>query len=213
MRTRVGERLLLSAGGTSGNEALTTVTGTLLVVLLAVIGLTLLRLRTLLWVHLFVGLLLIGPLTLKLASTGYRFVRYYTHNAAYRVQGPPATILRSLAPLVVLSTVIVFASGVALLFTGPSERGALQPIHKISFIAWIALTGLHVLGHLPEIPGVLRREYARAGVESPPTPGRSGRTFALASALVAGVVMALLLIPEFSSWMHWNSVLHGHGDH
>jgi hypothetical protein len=213
MPTRARVRLPLSTGGTSGNQALTTVTGTLLVALLAVIGLTLLRLRTLLWVHLFVGLLLIGPVMLKLASTGYRFMRYYTHNAAYRVKGPPPAILRGLAPLVVLSTVIVFASGVALLFTGPSDRGTLQPIHKISFIAWIALTGLHVLGHLPEIPNVLRREYARAGIERLPTPGREGRALALTGALVGGLVLALLLIPEFSSWMHWNSVLHGHGDH
>jgi hypothetical protein len=33
------------------------------------------RLRS--W-HLFLGLVLIGPVALKVASTGYRFMRYYT---------------------------------------------------------------------------------------------------------------------------------------
>src|ERR1700685_2891935 len=105
----------LSAGGTAGNERLTAVTGAVLIVLLAVIGVTIISLSQLLWVHLFVGVLLIGPLMLKLASTGYRFVRYYTRDAAYRHVGPPALPLRLIAPIVVLSTVVVFASGVALL--------------------------------------------------------------------------------------------------
>ena len=79
----------LTAGGTTGNERLTTATGVVLLVLLAVIGVTILRLRSLLWVHLFVGMLLIGPIALKMASTGYRFVRYYTANPRYRRKGPP----------------------------------------------------------------------------------------------------------------------------
>ena len=49
------------------------------------------RIGQLLWLHLFVGLLLIGPVVLKLASTGYRFARYYTNDAVYRRKGPPET--------------------------------------------------------------------------------------------------------------------------
>jgi hypothetical protein len=66
----------LVAGGTEGNERLTTLTGLLLIVLLAMLGLTIVDLRGLLWLHLFLGLLLIGPVSLKMASTGCRFVRY-----------------------------------------------------------------------------------------------------------------------------------------
>ena len=52
----------LTAGGSEGNERLTVWTGVVLIVLLAVIGVTILRLHTtLLSVHLFVGLLLWGP--------------------------------------------------------------------------------------------------------------------------------------------------------
>ena len=152
-------RTRLRAGGTDGNERLTVLTGIVLIVLLAVLGVTILRIGQLLWVHLFLGLLLIGPVALKLASTGYRFVRYYTHEPRYRRKGPPAPALRLLAPLVVLSTVVVFASGVALLLLGPSSRSSLLLIHKVSFIVWLAVTAIHVLGHLPEI----QRTFTTAG--------------------------------------------------
>ncbi|MGO9790275.1 MAG: hypothetical protein ACLP8S_12505, partial [Solirubrobacteraceae bacterium] len=75
-------RSRLFGGGTDGNEQLTSITGAILIVLLAVIGVTILRVGQLISVHLFVGLLLLGPVTLKLGSTGYRFVRYYTHDSA-----------------------------------------------------------------------------------------------------------------------------------
>ena len=189
-------------GGTDGNERLTSVTGALLVVLLAVIGVTIINLRGLLWVHLFVGVLLIAPVSLKLASTGYRFVRYYTHDPVYRRKGPPLPALRALAPLVVLTTLVVFASGVALLFAGPSSRSALLPVHKISFFVWAAVTGVHLLAHLPSVPGALRGDLAAGSTLGPSLPGRSGRRLALAGSLVLGVALALLTIPEFSPWMH-----------
>ena len=63
----------LTGGGPEVNERLTTVTGAILIVLLAVIGFTIPQLRQFIWMHLFVGLLLIGPVLLKMASTGYRF--------------------------------------------------------------------------------------------------------------------------------------------
>ena len=189
-------------GGTSGNERLTSVTGAVLMVLLAVIGVTILRMHPLLSVHLFVGMLLIAPVSLKLASTGYRFTRYYTHDLAYRRKGAPPAALRALAPLLVLSTVVVFASGVALLFAGPASRSALLPVHKVSFFVWVAVTALHVLAHLPSLPAALRGDYTRRDVLGPSLPGRSGRHFALAGALVLGVALAVLTIPEFGPWLH-----------
>jgi hypothetical protein len=192
----------LTGGGTSGNERLTAATGVLLLMLLAIIGVTIVRLGQLLWVHLFVGMVLIGPMLLKLASTGYRFARYYTGDPAYRRKGPPAAPMRLLAPFVVISTVVVMGSGVALLFAGPSSRGTLFPIHKLSFFAWLAFTGLHVLGHLLDLPAPLRADYrANAGL-SGHEPGRDGRALSLAGVLVAGLVLALLVIPQFGPWLH-----------
>lgn len=197
-------------GGTDGNEQLTAITGAVLIVLLAVLGLTILRIRQLISVHLFVGLLLLGPVALKLASTGYRFLRYYTHNERYRRKGPPELAMRVLAPAVVLSTTVVFASGVVLLFDGPARRGLWARVHKASFIVWLVFTGLHVLGHLNRMPGLLRAAgppVDRAGG----SPGATGRWIALAGALVGGVVLAIVLIPQFASW----TAAHGaflHGD-
>jgi hypothetical protein len=192
----------LTAGGTTGNERLTAATGLVLIVLLAVIGVTIISISQLLWVHLFVGMLLIGPVALKLGSTGYRFFRYYTGNPSYRRVGPPPTLLRVIAPMVVLTTVVVFASGVALLFAGPQSRQTLLPIHKVSFFVWVAFTAIHVLGHLPAIPRALRADYGSSAPWSDDMTGRSGRSIALASALTAGVVLAVLVLPQFGPWLH-----------
>ncbi len=50
--------------------------------LLAALGVTILRIGPLISEHLFIGLMLIPPIALKLASTGYRFMRYYTSDPA-----------------------------------------------------------------------------------------------------------------------------------
>lgn len=133
---RVAHAGALTGGGTGGNEQLTASTGVLLLVLLAVVGVTILRIGQLIWLHLFFGFLVMGPVGVKMASTGYRFVRYYTHESAYRKKGPPELILRLIAPIVVVSTVIVFASGIVLMFDGPHDRGPWLSIHKVSFIVW-----------------------------------------------------------------------------
>ncbi len=212
----------LVGGGTEGNERLTVVTGLLLIVLLAVLGLTIVDLHGLLWLHLFLGLLLIGPVALKMASTGYRFMRYYMHDRRYRVKGPPPPALRMLAPLVVGLTALVFLSGVILLFIGPdsSLRSKVFLVHKASFILWIGVTALHVLGHLPEIFRFLRmsnesrremtalrsRRPGGAGPGRPSIslsgrlPGGGGRWLSIGTALVLGLVLAVALIPDFASW-------------
>jgi hypothetical protein len=196
-------RLAFAGGGTDGNERLTSLTGAVLIVLLAALGITILRVGQLIWPHLFIGLLLIGPVAIKMASTGYRFVRYYTNNAAYASKGPPEPLLRLIAPMVVASTVVVFVSGVLLLFEGPSSRDQLLPIHKVSFIVWLVFTGLHVLGHLPRMVSALRSE------RSDRSPGTAGRWITIAGAIVAGLILAIVLIPQFGPWTAHAAALGG----
>ena len=66
----------------------------------------------------FIGLVLIGPVALKLASTGYRFARYYTGAPRYRAKARPscrcACWLPSSSPRPSASS----RSGVALLIVG-----------------------------------------------------------------------------------------------
>lgn len=211
--------------GTEGNRVLTAQTGAILIVLLAVIGVTILRMGPLVSVHMFVGMMLIPIVALKMSSTGYRFARYYTFNPAYRRAGPPAPLLRAIAPMVVLSTVAVLITGVILMIEGPTARGTLSELHKVSFIAWIAFMALHVIGHIGEIPGAISRRYGRVlsgltteiesfpgmrrvvPVEESPEwdahgTGQIGRLLCLAAAMVAGVVLALISLTWFGPWLH-----------
>jgi len=233
---RPGAPLLLrrlTAGGTEGNERLTVLTGLVLFVLLAVLGATIALIGQLLWLHLFLGFLLIGPVALKMASTGYRFVRYYTADARYRKKGAPAPALRVMAPAIVLLTVLVFATGVLLIVIGPDSdlRGEVTLIHKVGFIVWVVFTAVHVLGHLPELLRSRRvSRQVRAdlnalrsripGFGSPPEPpltralpGASGRWLSLGTATVLGGVLAVALIPQFSAWTHADLHHHHFGQH
>ena len=70
-------------------------------------------------------MLLIPPVLLKIGSTGWRFVRYYRGSPAYRRKGPPPALLRLLGPVVVILTVGVLASGVALVLAPHSLRHTL----------------------------------------------------------------------------------------
>jgi hypothetical protein len=193
-------RRRLLGGGTNGNEELTAVVGALLLILLAVLGVTIVRIGQLMWLHLFLGVLLIGPVGLKLASTGYRFARYYSGSAPYRRKGPPFVALRALAPMVVATTFAVFVTGMLLLFDGPASKDTLALAHKVSFIVWIAATAPHVIGHLAELPGSVRAVH-RAEPDIPGlAEGGAGRTIALAGALVGGAVIAIALLPDFGVW-------------
>ncbi len=203
-RPRRSPRARLLAGGTAGNEQLTAATGVVLLVLLAVLGVTIVQIGALLNAHMFIGMLLIGPIALKIASTGYRFVRYYSANPRYRSKGPPPVTMRLIAPIVVISTIVVFASGVALLFAGPGSRGTLTPLHKASFIVWLVFTGLHVLGHLVELPAALRAERGAEDPWDDYGSGAGARALSLAGAIVGGLVLALVVESQFGLWSHFH---------
>ena len=201
-------------GGIEGNEELTAIAGAILIVLFAVLGVTILQVRQLIWLHLFLGLLLLGPVFLKLLSAGYRFARYYLRNAVYVAKGPPALPLRAMGPVLVALTVVVFASGVVALFDGPRHRATPLTIHKVSFIAWLVFFGLHLLAHTPGLPVSLRA--ARHGNHGRDldrvSGGAAGRWIAVSGALVGGAVLAVVLIPHFWRWTGPGAVPHHHHD-
>jgi hypothetical protein len=175
----------LFAGGSAGNEQLTAAVAAVLIVLLAVEGATILRIQSLLNVHAFVGMLLIPVIALKLASTGWRMVRYYRRGEDYVLRGPPHVALRVLvAPLVVVSTIFVFGTGVALLAVDQTQ-GTLVGLHKASFVVWLGATGVHVLAHLVELPQAIRTRL----------PGAALRWSLLGLTLVAGAVIAMGTLP------------------
>jgi len=178
-------------GGPAGNEILTTATAAVLVVLLLAEGVTILNVRGLLREHMFIGLMLIGPVALKLSSTGYRFTRYYTGSPPYRENGPPLTALRVLAPVLVATTVAVFATGVWLMALG-HRSGAVLELHKIVFIVWGAMFGVHFLAYLPRL---VRAARVRDAV-----PGGRARGLLVGASVCAGVALAVGLLGPIAAW-------------
>ena len=172
-----------ATAGPEGNERLTAMTGAVLLVLFAAEGLTILSIHRLLTVHFFLGMLLIGPVALKICSTCYRFARYYTRAAPYVRRGPPAPLLRLLGPFVIITSSAVIGTGVALAFTGP-HRGLWLLAHKASFVLWFGVMTIHVIAYAPRLPRLLlSRQFggrARAALAGQPArwlllAGCSGR--------------------------------------
>jgi hypothetical protein len=199
-------------GGAEGNERLTALTGTVLLLLLAAEGVTILRLGRLLTLHFFIGMLLLGPVALKAGSTIYRFARYYAGSAPYRRKGPPAPLLRLLGPVIIASTAGVFGTGIVLAVAGPAHRQPWLFLHKASFVIWFCVMTVHVLAYLPRLPRLLTGE-ARSTAGGPAggaadgasrgaavLGGRGVRLTLLLASLVAGLVIAMLTAHLAAPW-------------
>jgi hypothetical protein len=145
--------------------------------------------------------LLIPPALVKTASTGWRIVRYYSGSRPYRDAGPPPRRLRVLGPLVVLFTLAVLGSGVALILVRPDT--ARQPfasaagfevtvlmIHKATFVLWGIVTGAHTLGRLISGSSAHRAAVVGSspGARIAPTLGDAGRR------VVSGALAAVLAV-------------------
>ncbi|HEX4789363.1 MAG TPA: hypothetical protein VH372_12920 [Actinospica sp.] len=189
-------------GGPEGNERLTALTGAVLLILFAAEGVTLLRLGRLLYWHYFLGLLLIGPVCLKLGSTIYRFSRYYTRDQSYVRKGPPHPLLRLIGPFVVLSTIAVLGTGVLLAVDrrSPAYFGfSLLLLHKLSFLAWAALMTVHVLAYLPRLPRLLAADAAPSRIAAA-VGGRALRYSLLILALGGGLAVAEWGVHLSAAW-------------
>ena len=172
-------------------------------------ALTTLSLRSYLPEHIFLGLLLLPPLALQLASTGWRFLRYYTRSEPYRLVGPPRLLLRLLAPLLVASTLSLFGSGVALIVVGHGG-GLLKGLHGLSFAVWGVLVTVHVLAYLTRTLRVGTEDWRRRAELV--VAGARSRRAALVAALLAGVVVALATYPTQHAWLsHRREHRHGEG--
>ena len=205
--------------GAEGNERLTAMTGAVLLVGLAVECYTILRIGRLLTLHVFLGMLLLGPVVLKAGSVLYRFARYYTGSAPYRRKGPPALLLRLTGPIIMLLTACVFGSGIMLTITGPSfgpPSGWLL-VHRLSFLAWLFFIAIHVLAYVPRLPRLLAAEARGVAAPEGTTGGHAGagrhtrrameilggrgtRLTLLIASLLGGLVIALLTVHLARQW-------------
>jgi hypothetical protein len=147
--------------GSDLNTRITAITAAVLLVMLAGEGVTIVFIGRLLYWHEVLGLILIAPVLVKLASVGWRFARYYRGAAEYIAYGPPHPFLRFVVgPVSVITTVLVFASGVALIVFH-IHHGLVVGIHKASFIVWLVAMSLHVLAHIQKVWALTSHHEAR----------------------------------------------------
>lgn len=201
MTAVAGSRQEPGADGVDGNARLTGATGVVLLIALFVEGITILQIRGLITLHIFLGLLLVPPTMLKMGSTAYRFVRYYRRSPAYVRRGPPPPLLRWSAPLLIASTVAVLATGVALLAVRPETPGLLLTAHQVSFFFWFGLTTLHVLGHVKEA-AVLSLEEWWPREHRSRRSGSGRRSGLIAASVLTGVALGASLLPVGSPWIN-----------
>jgi hypothetical protein len=192
-------------GGPAGNARLTAWTGIVLLPLFLAETVTLVSVRHLISWHIVIGALLVPPAMLKTASTGWRIIRYYTGDRGYVDAGPPPLLLRLLGPLVVLTTLALLATGLALVALGPSSGhttlltvGGQQvnalALHQLSFILWAGATAIHLIAR------ALPAARLTAGSRRSPVPGRAGRLLTLTATLVAGAFTAWLVLSVSQAW-------------
>ena len=191
-------RVFQRTDSVEANARLTGSTAALLLVLLAAEGATIPFVRPLLTAHVVIGMILVPPLLVKIGATGYRFLRYYRGDAGYRRKGAPPALLRLLGPFVVVLSVVVVASGIALLFAGSRWRSDLLLVHKASFVLWFGAMTVHVLGHLGDTArlapldwyGKARRDIAGAGA----------RQWLLIASLAVGALLAVAVLGRSGSY-------------
>ncbi|MEP6811955.1 MAG: hypothetical protein ABI990_03090 [Actinomycetota bacterium] len=184
-----------------GNERLTAAVGLVLLVLTIVELATLLfGLGQFLSLHVFVGFVLIPPVLLKLTSTGWRFMRYYTRSEPYRLRGAPQIAMRLLAPLLVASTVALFGTGVALGILHGHSLDVARQLHGPASVIWLILLGVHVLGYLKRALISSKQDITAASRAS--VNGAGVRHYVLAAAIIAGVVVGAATLPVQHAWLH-----------
>ena len=191
-----------STGGAEGNERLTAATGALLLLLFAAEGFTILSIHQLITVHFFLGMLLIGPVALKIGTVAYRFMRYYTGAPEYRRKGPPAPLLRLLGPFVLITSVGVLGTGVALAFAG-SAAGPWLFLHKAFFVLWFGVMTIHVLAYIWRLPRLIGPDLRGPGGFNRARgvlAGRPARWLLLVASIAGGLLIAAMTVHLAAPW-------------
>lgn len=174
--------------GVEANARLTGYVAMVLLALLAVEFATGLVIRRYLPLHVVVGFAVIPPLVLKLGSVGYRFVRYYTREPRYRAAGTPTLGMRTLAPVLVVLTVIVFGSGVELWVFGYRFGSFWIPVHHGAAYLWFIAAAVHVINYARRAPSLLLADW-RDGLR-----GALTRQSVVVGSLVLGGALAVAML-------------------
>lgn len=181
--------------GVVANSRLTATLGASLVVILSAVGVTLLDVEGLIAWHAGLGIAAGVVVLVKLASTGYRLVRYYTRDGRYVASGPPFIVLRMLAPLLVALTGSVIVTGIVTLYEPDTIW---LTLHKASFWGWIGCAAMHALAYvwrLPRVIGAPRGQRARRRTAPAVTTVVAIVTLALAAGCAVWFVAQMPALP------------------
>jgi len=192
--------------GVEANGRLTAMTGAVLLVLLAAEGITILHISALLAFHVVIGMVLVPLVLVKIGSTTWRFARYYLGSPEYRRKGPPPPLLRLLGPFVVVLTLAVVGSGIALLLAPTSMRNELLFLHKATFVLWFAAMAVHVIGHFLDMARLAPRDFywrTRSQIR-----GAGARQWLLVGAACIGILLAVVVAPKVGPWLTAGEPVH-----
>jgi|SRR5579884_2495107 hypothetical protein len=177
--------------GPRANRRVTALTGLLVLPLAALVLLTGLLFGSLWHVHYFLAFLLLPLVLLKVGSTTYRMVRYYLRSGLYRFIRPPYPLARVTSPLLVVSVVLLFVSGIAMWATH-SRRDPWGWLHTDAAIAFSCLVALHLGMYVPEALRAAGDDLKSEPVAS--APHRRDRLAVIGVAAAAGLVLAVATI-------------------
>jgi hypothetical protein len=183
----------------SGNARLTAITGAVLLILFSAEVITTLLMGSLFGLHFFLGMVLIGPVCLKIGSTVWRFARYYTGSEPYVHRGRPPTLQRVLGPVLILTSAGVLGTGVLLAFTGAG--GSWGRLHQLFFYLWLIIVLIHVVHYLPRLPQLLASHPAERALQA--ATGSRARWLLLVGSITVGLVLALLTYHLRARWGSW----------
>jgi hypothetical protein len=136
----------------------------------------------------------------------YRFGHYYAGDPPYAEKGPPHPLLRVTGPLLVLSTLALLGTGIALVALGRDVGRQYLWLHKATFFLWAALLAVHLLGHTVETVPLATadwQERRRGTAAAARLGGARSRAVLLVVTLVVGVVLGVASLGWVGTWHHF----------
>jgi hypothetical protein len=126
-------------------------------------------------------------------------------------------LLRVLGPLVVLTTLALLGTGVALVVVGDvgtrttlltvlGQRVDWLTLHQAAFVVWAVATGLHVLGRTLPAWQLARNSAARV-------PGTGRRGLAVLASAVVGLACVAVVLQHSGGWREHADLRPDHARH
>jgi hypothetical protein len=107
--------------------------------------------------------------------------------------------MRPLAPLLVVATVTLLGSGVAMGLLHGHGLEIARRIHGPASVIWLALLGLHVIVYL----GTSRKKHRPDALpgKREPIPGMTVRAYEVATVAICGLLLGAATVPAQHRWV------------